>query len=51
MNTRNIAKEEFLKRFEASKKRKKELVETLRQELQKEHIASTGYSATNIFVM
>lgn len=51
MNKVKITKEEFLSRFNAAKKRKQELVKSLQQELMNEHISSTGYTATNIYVM
>lgn len=51
MNKVQITKEDFLNRFNAAKKRKQELVESLQQELMNEHFSSTGYTATNIFVM
>lgn len=47
----DIAKADFMKRFAASKQRKKELVDTLQLELQQEHKSATGFAATNIFVM
>lgn len=46
-----VTKEDFLMRFNASRKRKQKLLETLRQEILREHEQSTGFAATNIFVM